>query len=80
MKIRKNVSEFLDDCMKTVKEIEPTKEAVKKYLSDYYGKEVDIDTITVEKYGTFDERIGWDTYIVCIDGNAVGFTNEKLAD
>lgn len=30
--------------------------------------------VRVEPY-TYDERIGWDTHIVTIDGNAVGFTD-----
>lgn len=33
-------------------------------------------TVTVEKYGTgIDERIGWDTHIVLVNGQAWGFTN-----
>ncbi len=37
------------------------------------------DDLTVEPYG-FDDRIGWDTYIVQIDGYGVaGFTNGALA-
>ena len=33
--------------------------------------------VLVEKYGGFDERIGWNTHLVTIDGNAIGFTDEK---
>lgn len=37
------------------------------------------EEVTVEKYGDgIDERCGWDTYIVCIKGNAVGFTDGPL--
>ena len=34
--------------------------------------------LQVEPYG-FDDRIGWDTHIVTIDGNAVGFTNGPVS-
>lgn len=35
--------------------------------------------VTVEKYGNgIDERCGWDTHIVCIKGDAVGFTDGPL--
>lgn len=35
-----------------------------------------IDNLEVKKYGEgIDKRIGWDTYVVTINGNAVGFTS-----
>jgi hypothetical protein len=33
--------------------------------------------VTIEPYCK-DERIGWDTYIVCVDGQAWGFTDGPL--
>jgi hypothetical protein len=33
--------------------------------------------IEVKPY-TYDERIGWDTYIVTVDGAAVGFTDGAI--
>lgn len=33
--------------------------------------------IAVKAY-CFDQRIGWDTHIVTVDGNAVGFTDGPL--
>jgi hypothetical protein len=33
--------------------------------------------VTVEPYG-FDDRIGWDTYLVCASGHAWGFTDGPL--
>lgn len=33
--------------------------------------------VTIKHYG-YDPRIMWDNYIVCINGEAVGFTNELL--
>lgn len=37
-----------------------------------------LGVVKVEKYGGIDERIGWDTYIVTINGDACGFTNGPL--
>lgn len=71
MKIRAH-REMLEDSMKTMKEIEPTIEAIAQYFN------AEPESITVEKYGTFDYRIGWDTYIVCVNGRAVGFTDGGL--
>lgn len=36
------------------------------------------DWISVEPYGGVDKRIGWDTYIVTVRGQGVGFTNGPL--
>jgi hypothetical protein len=35
--------------------------------------------VTVEPYA-YDERIKWNTHIVCVDGNAWGFTDGPLQD
>lgn len=35
------------------------------------------ENVTVEPYA-YDDRIGWLTYLVCIDGKAVGYTNHSL--
>jgi hypothetical protein len=59
----------LKESMETVCDIEPTIEALAVLLKSPPSK------ITVEKYGEYDERIGWDTHIVCVDGRPVGFTN-----
>lgn len=37
------------------------------------------ETVTVEPYA-YDDRIEWLTYLVCIDGKAVGYTNHSLID
>lgn len=34
--------------------------------------------IEIKPYGR-DDRIGWDTHMVTVDGNAVGFTNGPLS-
>jgi hypothetical protein len=58
----------LAESMKTVQEIEPTIDALAVILK------VPPSAITVKPY-THDKRIDWDTYLVCVEGNAVGFTN-----
>lgn len=63
----------LEDSMKTVQEMESFKD-LQKHLFSIYGK----GEITIKPY-TFDSRIDWETYIVCIDGKAVGFTNDGVA-
>jgi hypothetical protein len=59
----------LAESMETVREIEPTIDALAVILK------VPSSAITVEKYGGYDERIGWDTYLVCVEGQPVGFTD-----
>lgn len=56
----------LAESMETVREIEPTIDALALVLK------VPPSAITVNPYG-YDKRIEWDTYVVCIDGHAVGF-------
>ncbi len=58
----------LAEAMETVVELEPTLAAVALHLK------VKPKQVQVKKY-TYDDRIGWDTYIVTVDGDAVGFTN-----
>lgn len=58
----------LKESMAEVIEIEPTINALAVVLK------VPPSAITVEAY-TYDDRIGWDTYLVCIEGCAVGYTN-----
>ena len=79
MKIREHRG-HLAESMETVKEIEPTKEALFNFIKDSFKcwptmskiKETDIH---IESYG-YDNRIDWNTYIVTIDGYGVfGFTD-----
>lgn len=58
----------LKESMETVIEIEPTIDALAVVLK------VPPSAITVESY-TYDKRIDWDTYLVCVEGCAVGYTN-----
>lgn len=64
---------FLSEAMKTVKEIEPTIAAVREFFNEPDG------AIKVEPYG-FDSRIGWNTHIVTVNGNAVGFTDGPVKE
>lgn len=34
--------------------------------------------VTVEEYGGYDERIGWHTHLLCIDGRAALFTDGPM--
>ncbi len=36
--------------------------------------------VTVENYGGIDERIGWDTHVVLVDGKPYGFTDGPVPD
>jgi hypothetical protein len=71
----------LDESMKTVIEIEPTKEALRALVVERF-KQLGIvwlirdrDQVRVDRQG-FDERTGWDTHIVTVDNwGPVGFTS-----
>ena len=75
MKVRQH-RELLDDSMDTCTEIQPTKERLAKHIADRWGlKGLANRKVHVKKY-SYDHRIGWDTYIVTVDGMGVfGFTD-----
>ena len=76
MKFRFN-RELLDESMETMIDIPPTIEAIQDAMRSAYGKLFKHikGQIKVEPYG-YDDRIGWDTYIVFIDGyGVIGFTD-----
>ena len=58
----------LSDAMKEVSEIEPSMETLKQLL-------ILSDEKLEIKYYCYDERIDWDTYIVVVNGQTVGFTD-----
>jgi hypothetical protein len=64
----------LADSMKTVREIQPSLGALAIALK------VPPSAITVNKYGDYDKRIGWDTHIVCVNGSPTGFTDGPVTD
>lgn len=55
------------------------KNSLVRHLNSIYkiGKKFKVENITIEKYG-YDARIKWETFIVCDEGNAIGFTNGNL--
>ncbi len=59
----------LSESMETVQEMDSLSD-IRDHLEPTFGP----GEITVEDYGR-DECIKWDTYIVCHNGRAVGFTN-----
>jgi hypothetical protein len=80
MKIRQHRA-LLTDSMQTVKEIPPTLRALRKHIKKCFNGLPDIKNskITVTPYG-FDQRIGWNTHIVTIEGYGVfGMTDQMVA-
>ena len=72
--------ELLCDSMETAREFETKKDLV-EYLQmsvDKYGAgKYNCQNITIEPYG-FDNRIGWNTHIVHLEGYGVfGFTDGR---
>lgn len=67
----------LKSSMETTIEIEGTKESLYNVILDSY--DCTIDMLHVSPYGGIDERTGWDTHIVTVDGYGVfGFTDGDL--
>ena len=60
----------LEDSMKTVVKFDTYDELVKIIEAGQRPEWGPIGKITVENYGGFDDRIGWDTHLVCLDGCA----------
>lgn len=63
---------LLEDSMKTVVDLPASTDALARHLG------VEASRIEVKPY-VYDDRINWDTHIVTMDGQAVGFTNGPLA-
>ena len=65
---------LLEDAMRTCVEL-PDRAALMEYLAtEFYFWNPTAENVTVEHYA-YDERISWDTYLVCIDGKAALFTD-----
>jgi hypothetical protein len=58
----------LEEAMLGIVTLDPTLKALAGHLN------VDVDDIKVDFY-MYDSRIHWDTFIVSVDGSAVGFTD-----
>lgn len=67
---------LLEDSMKTVVEVNSRAE-LKRHLYKVILY-MDINSILDVKWYTYDDRIGWDTYLVTLDECAIGFTNGDL--
>lgn len=66
--------------MATVREIQDRAELVRIIQEQLrpYGREVKSEQVQVEPY-TYDDRIGWDTHLITIDGYGVwGMANGPL--
>ena len=74
----------LAESMATTIEIDATAPALLAAMQPVvapWGVYLTPDMIHLEPYGGIDERIGWDTYIVTIDGHGVyGFTDGPLRE
>lgn len=71
---------LLADSMATVVDVTSFPELViivGDYCRDFGWGDADEESVSVEPYA-FDDRIGWDTHIVCLNGKAVGFTDGPL--
>lgn len=79
MTLYRSHREFLDDAMKTVVEVNSLKDLRAHLANTCPYADVRSDNVLVEKYGRdIDERIGWNTHIVTINGQVVGFTDGPL--
>lgn len=71
----------LKESMETVREIPATKTALKETINEIlslYGYEITEEKILIDHL-TFDERIGWDTYLIYVtDYGIFGFTNSDV--
>lgn len=78
MKIRP-ASSFMDleESMKHVLEIADWAALIAFLEKEYVLWKPD-SVVTIEKYGGFDKRIGWDTHLLCIDGRAALFTDGPM--
>lgn len=65
----------LAESMATVVDV-PHRDALIAVVSGGLGL-AGTNAIAVEPYG-YDDRIGWDTHIVLVDGNAVGMTDGPM--
>jgi hypothetical protein len=70
----------LEAAILTVLEIEPSISAVRNFLNEFDLPVRDDDRVEVVKYGKgMDERIGWDTHLVLVNGSATAFTDGPVA-
>jgi len=65
----------LDDSMQTVREVNSISDII-----DYLNEDKFFPPVTnLEcRYYCYDDRIGWDTFIITHNGMAIGFTNGEV--
>lgn len=74
---------MLADAMAEVAELAPDRDVLVAHMraevSNWYPQDEmpTRENVEVKPYG-FDQRIGWDTHIVTVKGNAWGFTDGPL--
>lgn len=83
MKLREH-RRLLDESLATTIEIEPTREAllgaINAAMLGWSGFPVTEAAVSVKPY-CFDDRIGWNTHIVCIkDWGVYGFTDGSVTE
>jgi len=66
---RASLAEAMEECV----ELGATYDALAAHLK------CNPEAIEVRRY-MFDSRIGWNTYIVTVGGEGVGFTNEEVIE
>lgn len=74
-------SSFLDleESMSHVREVADWAELMAFLKAEYLPTEPTDENVTIEKYGTgIDERIGWDTHVLCVAGRAALYTDGPL--
>lgn len=67
----------LEESMATVVELESRAQLVDYVAAIFNGQWIDPAKLDVLPHG-IDHRTGWDTFIVTLDGQAIGFTNGPL--
>lgn len=67
----------LEESMATVREVDSLSQLVDIIRED--DDSVSAESIKIA-FMCFDNRTGWDTYVVTTDNKAVGFTNGKFDD
>jgi hypothetical protein len=81
MKVRQHRG-GLAESMATVKEVEPTLEALTAHINvlfSDFGPTVTADQLKFRSQG-MDTRIGWDTYLVAIEGYGVFGMTDQLPE
>jgi len=63
--------------MAKVREVSSWSELMADLRLQYYFWEPTDENVTIHYYGR-DERIGWDTHLVCVNGKAALFTDGPL--